>query len=66
MSTYEYFEEKLIESRFKAKEIEAVDFVYCEIIKLKMPKGLCYYDFLPYFKYTGFDNNMPTLINFGN
>ena len=66
MSTYEDFEEKLIESRFKAKEIEAVDGANGEIIKLKMPKGLCYYDFLPYFKYTGFDNKMPTLIKIGN
>ena len=49
-----------------AKEIEAEDGANGEVIKLQMHEGLCYYDFLPYFKYTGFDNKMPTLIKIGN
>ncbi|MGM9847307.1 MAG: hypothetical protein ACI31F_05090 [Muribaculaceae bacterium] len=61
MNTYEDFEEKLIESRFHNKVIDAVDITNGKSIKLKMPKGLCYYDFVPSFSYIGFGNKTPSL-----
>lgn len=61
MNTYEDFEEKLIESRFHNKVIDAVDITNGKSLVLKMPKGLYYYDFVPYFSYIGFGNKTPSL-----
>lgn len=55
--SYESFEEFMIENRGSKKLIEAIDHLNPNsIIKITMPPGLGYYDFVPYFSFVGIDD----------
>lgn len=51
MANYETFQERLIESRFREKEIKAIDLSSDKTVQLNMPVGYEYYDFIPEFSF---------------
>lgn len=53
LPNYETFQERLIESRYGKKTIEAIDLSTQENISLSFPEGIEFYDFVPEFWFEG-------------